>query len=156
MEMIWSFIKTYWDKILTAIFSASIVFFAYRQHMLERTRLKLDLYDRRRLIYSVLKTFIIEFQIGGISALKEAQRSLREKTKETKFLFKENDGIDVLRDELLIKSMKIILNRRKLENNSLSNEEKDNIVNEEAQLMQWIREQGAVIDSKFEKYLHLS
>lgn len=142
--------------ILMVFFTASIAYFAYRQYRLGRRRLKIKASPPYKRIYHALEEYINILDIGTISEQRNALRFLREETKDVRFLFKKSEGIVKLKDKLLSKGLEIIQIQEKLEGNSLSNEEKDKLINEEKQLMKWIRKQGAVIVSKFEKYLQLS
>lgn len=157
--MIWSFIKAHMDIIngvLLVFFTASIAYFAYRQHRLEKTRLKLDAYDRRLAVRDAIQAFISHIQIEGTTDNERLFAMLRE-TKHSKFLFDKQDEIQDYIDSLYKKGLDLEYKQKAVdsERKPLPNEKKEKLWAEIMKLKEWFTKQHDVVDSKFEKYLQL-
>lgn len=154
--MIWSSVKTNWYSLLIVIFTASIAYFAYRQHRLEKSRFKLEAYERRLKIRDVIHSFISDIEIEGTSD-SEHQIALRRETKHAKFLFDKKDDIISYIDSLYDRGLYLEYKQKYVEREreSLSKEQREKMGDEISEIKRWFTKQHAITDSKFEKYLQL-
>ena len=100
--------------ILMALFTASIAYFAYRQHRLERTKLELEAYDRRLRIRDAVQMFISDIEMEGTTDNEHLIAMLRE-TKHARFLFNKRDGISSYIDSLYQKGSEISYKQERVE-----------------------------------------
>lgn len=138
---------------LTLIVALAIAWFAYCQHRLEKTRLKLEAYDRRLPVYNAIKKFI-----SGASESPTDDKQLAtfwRETRDAHFLFEDDDIPNYIEKVLYPKGREFILKEKKLNRGSLPQEELKKLGEETAALREWMHEQFSVVDSKFKKYLHL-
>ena len=157
--MDWVFIETFVDiivSVLLALLTASIAYFAYRQHRLERTKLKLEAYDRRLRIRDAIQIFISDIEIEGTTDDEHLIAMLRE-TKHARFLFNKRDGITSSIDSLYQKGLELEYKQKRVESERrpLSKEREEEMWKEILELKGWFTKQHTVIDSMFEKYLQL-
>jgi len=146
VEILFSFVMV--------IATATIAIFTYFQHKLEKTKIKLECYDRRLKTYDAIKKFIANIGIEGTTDNKELMAMLRE-TKHAHFLFSEDDKIVEYINTLYKKGVDLEYKEKGIKNNHLKEENRKKLVLEAHELKSWFGKQYEVIDSKFDKYLQL-
>lgn len=153
------FIQTYFEVVisfLTLFVASATAFFAYRQHRLEKTKLKLESYPRRLKVYDAINRFIADTLQSGTTDNEHLTEMLRE-TKRARFLFNKKDKITTYIDTIYKNGLDLEYKEEglmgKLE--KYSAEQRNKIVEERGKLFDWFKDQFRVVEEKFKPYLHL-
>ena len=158
-EINWRLIVDVFEALLTPTIAVVTAYVAYQQWRVNRTRLDLDLYERRLAIYKALEQFHDEINIPG-SIRYPMVTKLRSFIAEARFLFPTE--IENYLDRLSTKAFRAATLREDLHPDSGEpglpiGESRNNAANEESKLVDEIR--GPMWDESkklFRKYLTLA
>ena len=156
----WSFFQENAELIFSAMLAVTsivIAVFAWQQHKLEKTRLKLEAYDKRFYVYQEIKKFINSVKDKTIL---DMDRGDLDRIKTTislsNYIFDKHDDIISFVDGFLNKGLTLIKSAvKKGYFRNISGEKNDEMVKKEKEIMDWFEEQEKVIKQKFEKYLRI-
>jgi hypothetical protein len=139
---------------LTLIVAAATAFFAYRQHQLGNTEVRIALFERRIAVYDSMKRFLANIMITGTTKTDDLVAMLRD-TKHAQFLFEPGDDINGYIKEFYSKGVDLEIFQK--ENPAIwslpSEEQRQHLVKQESDMRRWFQEQTNVVDEKFRKYL---
>lgn len=152
----WRFIVENPELIFSAMLvvtSGAMVYYARRQHKLEKKNVILAAWERRIQVYDAMKSVVANSIKSGKIDTVILVEMLR-KTKYAQFLFKKDDLIFEYINEFWDKGCTWQLKEKKLE---FPKDKKDRIklINEKFEIHKWFRNQDKIIDKKFEKYLRI-
>lgn len=128
-------------SLMLVVTSGAMVYYARRQHTLEKTKIKIELYDRRINIYYSLRK-IIE-NIDNPVFYKQNSDSIKRVLRQTKFLFEDDKEIQEFIYEIVNQWNSIELFRN---NKNTEYVKRVTII---------LKGMGLEIDSKFDKYLRI-
>jgi len=139
--------------LLTPLIAIIAVYIAYQQFIINRNRLRLDLYEKRFRVFNETKKVLHKINQDSKIDLIEL-RDFKFSTNESKFLF-EVDITDYLEE---IKKNSIELNHltddlNKLNQYPVGSKDREDKVQRYSELTSWFTEQYLNIEIKFEKYL---
>jgi len=142
-----SWLSTPLVAVVAAIFAGMI---AYRQWRTAQNRLKLDLFDRRFVVYETVLNLLIS--IMNNEQLKQGELSkFSLGTRQAKWLF--NDEIaDYFQNQLYAKANKFQTLYVILDSLPIGEERNEN-VRKQSELKKWFREQLIILDQKFAPFL---
>ena len=135
--------------LLTPIIGLIVVYVAYQQHLTNRNRLRLDLYDRRFKLYNEIQSFLASIAQRGDVSDHDLMDCLRN-TKEAIFLFKED--ISKYIDELYTQACDLQY-LEKVTNNKVRGADREESVKKRAKVFGWLTNQSKECTEKFKKYL---
>jgi len=141
------------SALLTPVIAIIAVYIAYRQYQIEKSKLNLELYDRRLHIYEEVKK-IISIIVQKASAEPEEMFNFRSAVSEADFLF-DSDITDYIQ-EIWDRGFNLIQNNQ-LYSRSPSPQDYDHEAVTDAihQECMWFADQFEPVKSKFKKYLTL-
>ena len=140
------------SDVLLSISTVVIAYFAYCQHRLGTIQLKLEAYDRRVEIYGAIKRFISRI-LESPSDEEQLDIFLRQPP-HARFLF-EDDDIPSFIEVLYRKGTELVYKERELNRETLPQKQQEKLEQETSTLKKWFEDQHDVVDTKFNKYLHL-
>jgi hypothetical protein len=145
------------NAVLTLILAAAIACFAWRQHNLDKNRLRAELFDRRVAVYDAMKRFVADIISSGTTTLDSLVAMLRE-TRHAQFLFKSSDDIAGFIKHFYNRGVDLKFTKKEHESIRSSQEEskRHRLINRENDLLRWFTDQSDVIDDKFRPYLQLA
>ena len=135
---------------LPIVMAAFLGYIAYQQMMTNKSKLKLDLYNKRFNIYASALTFHQELMSEGLT--KETHRNFIEAKQSSKFLFNPIDGIYKVLNEIHTNSFKVTGYRKYSEEIN----ETDALIsdqNESHEALNFIIKEIENLDLKMAKYL---
>lgn len=144
------------SAIITLILAILTTSFIWRQVRLEKTRIKMEAYDRRLNIYNAIKKYIAEIQTYGTTTDAKSVAFLQE-TREALFLFK-NKIISEHINMLYKKGVDLEYLETQLRDSGdyLNQAQRGKIAHQAKELKQWFGDQHKVIEELFDEYLRLS
>ena len=137
-----------WLAALTAVLA---VWIAYQQYRTNRSKLRLDLYERRFRVFDAVRNLLATVGRDGALELKDVQDFVVG-TSETTFLF----GADIVGyiEQLRLKAADLRRVHRTLADNALPvGPERNQAATEDAALITWFAEQFEESKKRFAKYL---
>jgi len=140
----WSWIKINIDVIngiLLTLATIAIGLFAWRSYRLERTRIKIELYDKRLTIYKALREILSHLNEGGFYILNNERLKLI--IRQSKYLFPFDKNIQAFIYEIVTQWNSLELFKNK--------DDKENI----KKTMVILNGLELDLDQKFEKYLRI-
>jgi hypothetical protein len=133
---------------VTACIAAYI---AYQQWLINRTKLRLDLYDRRVTVLRAVKEFLSAIAVAG--AVKgEALSNYVRAVAEADFLF--DKRLRTYLDEIYKKSVRMLTLKMELGDMPFG-PDRTARVKEEMDLLKWMAEQGGALNEEFKRYLSI-
>lgn len=144
------------STMITLLLAILTTIFIWRQVKLEKTKLKLEVYDRRLKIYNAIKFFIAETQTFGTTNNEKLVKLLQE-TRESLFLVKENNISEYI-ETLHNKGVDLEFVKTKLSQSEFYIEdiEREKLARQAKEIMQWMSDQHNVVEEKFSKYLSIN
>lgn len=144
---------------LLVIFAGATIYFVIRQHKLEKTKIKLDVFPRRIDILDSIYNCILSI---GSSPEKDIDNlcTLIHNTQNASFLFNEKDQIPEYITLLYKKGIDLAFKQKRLiqiNDNKLKVIEEDRIklINEIQEISMWFLSQNDIVKEKFKKYLQI-
>lgn len=146
----------HWTTYLTALLTPTLaifgLIFAYRQWLVARNKLKLDLFDRRLAVYEAARDFSAAMISGQKNKDEEAFKFLIV-TRTAKWLFNVSVA-DYLENQLYSNALELQSLISQLDGMAPGDERIANL-KEQAKIKKWFLEQLKVLDSQFGPFLHL-
>lgn len=144
------------SAVITLLLAILTTIFIWRQVRLEKTKLKLEAYDRRLKIYNAIKIFIAETQTYGTTNDEKLVKLLQE-TRESLFLVKENNISEYI-ETLHNKGVDLEFVKTKLSQSGiyLEDKEREKLAKQAEEIIQWMADQHKVVEEKFSKYLSIN
>jgi len=141
------------SDMIIAIFAIVTGIFAWKQHKLNKSLLKIECYSRREKIYNEMRGFLERIMMKGNVERNDSIR-LISNTRPAKFLFR-SDSIIKYINELYLNSISFTNQMREIYSKNIDDVNKNKLLGENEELMVWFSNQIEVLDKKFEKYLSL-
>ena len=139
------------DYLLSGILAAFLAYIAYQQFLVNKNKLKLDLYNKRFEIYTITLQFYQELIADG--ATSETHKEFIKQKEAAKFLFSEDLSIYSLLNEMHEKSFKVKAfksNRCELEKYP---EQFDKVAKESLEVVNWLEVAIKDLNTKLSKFL---
>lgn len=136
----------------TIFFAGATAYYAWRQHKLDKTNLKLEAYDKRSKIYQEIKDYL-SYITNKQEIKSNTTTEFKMKTTEAAFLFDDND-IEKFIEEIYEKGnhlQNLIFNVKATQDES----KKQNLNNEIDKDYEWFSKQYQIAHKLFSKYLKL-
>ena len=142
----------YLSGLLTPIIAIIAAYIAYRQYKNDNERLKRDLYEKRYAIFSnLMETIALVVQDANVDM--KTLITFKKSTREAYFLF--DDDISGYLDEVYKNGLKLRTINKALTENLPVSDKRNQLANEDAELMAWFADQFDVANVKFSRYLSL-
>ncbi|MEW5957573.1 MAG: hypothetical protein AB1801_07610 [Chloroflexota bacterium] len=142
----------YLSGLLTPVIAVVTAYIAYRQYKNDNERLKRDLYEKRYGIYSnLMETIALVVQEANVDM--KTLINFKKSTREAYFLF--GDDISSYLDEIYQKGLKLQTINKVLDGNLPVGEKRNQLADQDADLMTWFAAQFDVARVKFSRYLSL-
>ncbi|WP_105199497.1 hypothetical protein [Pseudoalteromonas sp. T1lg10] len=140
------------DYVFAIILALVLAYVAYQQMVINRDKLRLDLYNKRFDVYTTTLKFYQELISDGVSS--ETHKSFIEQKEAAKFLFSQNPSIYLLLDELHEKSFKV---KAYKENKEFKNSPElyAELVKESNNVVTWSNHAIKELSKKLEPYLNM-
>jgi hypothetical protein len=144
------------NALLTLALAAATACFAWGQHSLGRSQLKVALFDRRVIVYEAMKRFVADTMSGGTTTMDSMISMLRE-TRYAPFLFERRAGISEYIGHFYKQGVELKYAQQGHERIRSAQEEPERLrlIQRQHDLLLWFTAQGDVIDEKFRPYLQL-
>ena len=147
--------EIHWTQYLTALLTPVIALFgsliAFMQWKLARNKLKLDLFDKRYVVYKACTQFISAISTTGESSNEEQAKFLRD-TSDAKWLF--NLEVAKYLNEILWKTA-IDIETLSAEISSAKDPKRGNMIRERADKKIFLNKQYARINELFEPFMFI-
>ncbi len=137
--------------LLTIIISIIVTYIAYQQHRVEKDEVRLALYEKRFLVYQSVVAFLNIILINA-NVKNDELNQFYTKTAESNFLFG-NEVSDYLTD-MKKKAIRIMWLNERLKTAPIS-DERNKLVKEDSELVEWFNNQFEETTKLFRKYLSL-
>jgi len=146
-------ILSFLSGLLTPVIAVVAIIIAIRQFKIQQYKVRIDLYDRRIIIYDAIMNFMIHVRQHGDASDNQIHEFI-EKTSKSKFLFKGEIKEHI--DKLINKALDLQEVNKELSNhNLLKGDERTNFAKEKTRLFKSLREQYNRTDELFLKYISL-
>jgi hypothetical protein len=139
------------DLYLPIIMAVFLGYIAYQQMSTNKSKLKLDLYNKRFDIYSAALKFHQELMSEGLST--ETHRNFIEAKQSSKFLFHPKDEIYEVLNEIHTRSFKVT-GYRKYSGEITDTDVHISFHNDSVEALDWIIKEIECLDEKMSKYLN--
>jgi hypothetical protein len=152
---------TFWfplaNALLTLILVATTAGFAWGQHSLGKTHLRIALFDRRIAVYDAMKRFVADTMSSGTTTPDSLVAMLRE-TRHAQFLFKSSDDISGFIDHFYKQGVELKSAQQGHERirNAQEEPERLRLIQRQHDLLLWFGKQSDAVDDKFRPYLQSS
>lgn len=144
-----------WIDLLGALLTPTIagfgIYIAYQQGVINKNRLKHELFEKRYAIYEKIGFYISEILISGTVKAGSDIEFLRD-TKASALLF--DSRIEKLVSQIYQKSVELHCLETELDALTSDVSRKEN-VRKQSEINDWLKEQLSSMPSLFEEYLHL-
>ncbi len=146
-------ILSFLSGLLTPVIAVVAIIIAIRQFKIQQYKVRIDLYDRRIIIYDAIMDFMIHVR-QHVDASNDQIYEFIEKTSKSKFLFKGEIKEHI--DKLIKKALDLQEVNKELSNHNLpKGDERTNFAKERTRLFKSLREQYNRTDELFLKYISL-
>ncbi len=149
--------EPHWTAYLTALLTPVVAIIgsiiAYRQSRIAQNKLKLDLFEKRLLIYEAARGFLGSIMTSGRVKSEEEFKYLSG-TRGAVWLYDEQI-VDYLDKEIWLKTSRLAALQAELEGEPVGDTRTKN-VQSQSEIKTWLVEQQRVMEQKFAPYLKLS
>lgn len=148
--------EVHWTQYLAALSTPTVAVFgsiiAYRQWRTAQNKLKLDLFEKRFVVYNAARLVLSTITTTGKITNEDSYKFLSS-TREARWLL--DDGISEYFDKVLWERICYLQTlQAELEGLPIGDARKQNI-EQQREVKDWIREQHSVLDAKFASYLKI-
>lgn len=148
--------EPHWTQYLSALLAPIVAVFgsliAYRQWVLARNKLKLELFDRRYRVYEAARTLLASIMTTGKAKDEELWKYLAA-VRESRWLL-DTAAAEYLQKELYGKALKLAQYESELDGVPVGGE-RTRLVGLKGEVREWLIAQYQVLDEKFAPYLQL-
>ncbi len=143
--------------VMTVVLSGLTLFLVYRQYMIQRYRVKMDLFDRRFNVYSHVRKFILTGSKDGGTKLEIIQNFLSN-VPEYEFIFDNKSEIVKYINDIVDRGLKYRhLHEQSGDLNSfpVGSHERKQLMDEIHPHVEYFTQEFEMVKYRFTKYLHL-
>jgi len=139
------------NGIATLLIACAVAYITYQQHLTNREKLRLDLFDKRFRVYAAARDFLAEI-FGTGSVTQDQVLQFMFKTSESVFLFPNND-IDKRIVEMCKQANGLQLAKGTVEHTEVSDPSHAKAAQDLRAILDWFSEQGRELIDLFAPYL---